>query len=343
MIKTKINILVIGEGGGGNVALKNLLKTQNSTSQYEFKLIRIGNRGSEAKSSLGFLVLNGCKFLVLGCYFTWTKREYVLYSDPVFSFLGCFFTPSRRILWVQSHDLNLFIREDGYGALYIAVFRALVRFSSRLKYRAVLANSNYTKFHFDHLSGGRNDVAVVHPLISRPRIEQPTARSTGRIILSTITRNKRRKGFSEFCELVSILKSRGLDMSIVLISSDDLPVENDWRFVRPCSYSEIFTALQSSDIYVSTTTFEGLGLPVLEAMSVGLPVVALDNGGVRDLDWSNAVQIRDTVKELALEIERLAVDAAFRFEQSDCASADYLTYRKIALGETDTFFSSLNY
>jgi len=41
--------------------------------------------------------------------------------------------------------------------------------------------------------------------------------------------------------------------------------------------------LWRSDIYVHSATYEPLGLALLEAMSAGLPVVALDGRGNRDI------------------------------------------------------------
>jgi glycosyltransferase involved in cell wall biosynthesis len=49
--------------------------------------------------------------------------------------------------------------------------------------------------------------------------------------------------------------------------------------------------LSVSDIYVSSSNREGLGLSVLEAMATGLPIIATDAGGVRDLAGENGILI----------------------------------------------------
>jgi glycosyltransferase involved in cell wall biosynthesis len=49
--------------------------------------------------------------------------------------------------------------------------------------------------------------------------------------------------------------------------------------------------LAISDVYISSANREGLGLSVLEAMAAGLPVIATDAGGVRDLAGENGFLI----------------------------------------------------
>jgi glycosyltransferase involved in cell wall biosynthesis len=49
--------------------------------------------------------------------------------------------------------------------------------------------------------------------------------------------------------------------------------------------------LSDSDIYISSSNREGLSLSVLEGMAAGLPVIATDAGGVRDLAGENGILI----------------------------------------------------
>jgi glycosyltransferase involved in cell wall biosynthesis len=55
--------------------------------------------------------------------------------------------------------------------------------------------------------------------------------------------------------------------------------------------------LALSDVYISSSHREGFPLSVIEAMASGLPVIATDAGGVRDLVRNNGILIADDDEE----------------------------------------------
>ena len=80
----------------------------------------------------------------------------------------------------------------------------------------------------------------------------------------------------------------------------------------PAYYADI-------DLAISTFRNEGFGIWVVEALAMGTPVVAFDEGGVRDsLEGCPAgVLIKNGAPEMAAEATRLLKDEAARKEMSD--------------------------
>ncbi len=92
-----------------------------------------------------------------------------------------------------------------------------------------------------------------------------------------------------------------------LLWHDAVPKED-----MPAYYADI-------DVAVSTFRNEGFGLWIVEAMAMGAPVVAFDEGGVRDsLEGCPAgVLIRNGATEMAAEITRILLDKKLHARMSE--------------------------
>lgn len=87
------------------------------------------------------------------------------------------------------------------------------------------------------------------------------------------------------------------------------------RVVQPKSDHELARLYRRADVFVSTSRIEGFGLPPLEAMASGTPVVTTDSGGVRDFcthqETAYVVEPRKTHR-IAHGIRRVLEDQSLR-------------------------------
>ena len=85
------------------------------------------------------------------------------------------------------------------------------------------------------------------------------------------------------------------------------------RIVGALAPGEVLTELRSADLFVFPSRYESWGLAIVEAMAVGVPVVASDIAGIREATAGSACLVPlDDPAAWALAIERLIGDRAAR-------------------------------
>ena len=91
-------------------------------------------------------------------------------------------------------------------------------------------------------------------------------------------------------EAVRLARERVPDLRLVCFGADELPKEFDLPFVdysRRPAQEAIPDQYRRCDFWLFTSTEEGFGLPILEAMAVGTPVIATPAGAAPDLVTPN--------------------------------------------------------
>jgi glycosyltransferase involved in cell wall biosynthesis len=134
-----------------------------------------------------------------------------------------------------------------------------------------------------------------------------------RTVLFVGTRHPR-KGLDSLLQALELLERRGCGLKLLIATQDrqissagPLPIE----VVHPSGDRELAECYRRADIYVLASRQEGFGLPPLEAMACGIPVVATDCGGISDYaqDGVNCliVPVGD-VEAMAGAIQRVLLD-----------------------------------
>ncbi len=87
------------------------------------------------------------------------------------------------------------------------------------------------------------------------------------------------------------------------------------EFVGKIGHDKIASYLKGADVFVRTPRTEGLGIAFLEAMAAGLPVIASDVGGIKDIVKNNInglIVSNNDSKEIAMAIKRILDDKQLR-------------------------------
>jgi glycosyltransferase involved in cell wall biosynthesis len=116
-------------------------------------------------------------------------------------------------------------------------------------------------------------------------------------VILTVADNQERKALGRGMEIVSKLKSDGVQAKHILVTREhsmvgwklwdlawELNISPDLKvFNNGVPFADLYGLYCAADVYLSCSKGEGLGLPVMEAMCVGVPVVANKTGALPEL------------------------------------------------------------
>lgn len=218
-------------------------------------------------------------------------------------------------------DTLEFFQSKKYS-LRVELLKKLRSFWSRSS-TALIAPSRYLKNIITGWGIPASKIQVIYNAVRVPErapelpamLRQLTGR--GRIIVS-IGRLVPWKGFEDIIRIAKILP----DVQVCIIGEgpqrgdlERLIIEQGLssrvHLIGACSRIEVFEYLRNSDLFVLNSLYEGLPHIVLEAMSVGVPVIATDTGGTGELvqDRYNGLLVRTA--------ERAMLDHAVRLVLGD--------------------------
>ncbi|MGB9754961.1 MAG: hypothetical protein C0183_13430 [Roseiflexus castenholzii] len=126
-------------------------------------------------------------------------------------------------------------------------------------------------------------------------------------------------------------------------------VEGQLRFLRQVSNDDLVNLYNAAALFVFPSRYEGFGLPILEAMACGAPVVAANNSSIPEVAGEAALLVdAESPLSIARAIERLLNDASLRdelrargmqraasFSWQRCARETIAVYQKCSIGRED--------
>ncbi|MFN7138625.1 MAG: glycosyltransferase family 4 protein [Limisphaerales bacterium] len=122
------------------------------------------------------------------------------------------------------------------------------------------------------------DTAIFHP---NPVVHESEDRSS---IIMAIGNNNPIKRFGLFAETAQVLQSRrNFNFRIASHNPSLFQISGvEAAGISPKNDHEMARLYHEASVFVSTSESEGFGLPLLEAMACGTPVVTTDSGGIHD-------------------------------------------------------------
>lgn len=124
-----------------------------------------------------------------------------------------------------------------------------------------------------------------HPEIFRPLpVEEHNKIHNDRRTILFLGDMRPRKGLFDFLQAAALVHERLGDIMLLIVSKEDCQIESDVSFeyiYRP-TRAELARLYATCDLFVSASWWESFGLPPLEALACGAPVVLTDSRGARE-------------------------------------------------------------
>jgi glycosyltransferase involved in cell wall biosynthesis len=171
---------------------------------------------------------------------------------------------------------------------------------------------------------------IVHCGLDIDKYDYSAPRQEIRYLLC-VSRLSPEKGLTFLICALGLLRERGYDLELRLAGdgptkqhlqklTNEIGLAEQVHFIGFLSEDEIIRELQDSDLFVLPSFIEGIPVAAMEAMAVGLPVIATNIAGTSELieDGKTGILVRPSDAEaLADAVVRLIKDYEFRLRAAE--------------------------
>ncbi len=262
---------------------------------------------------------------------------------------------------VTVYDLSFLLYPAAFHRLNRWYLSAMTPLSVR-RARRVIAISESTRSDLVRLTGVPADrIEVVYPGLEpgMGRVSDPDAlaqfrRRHGlpdRCILSVGTLEPR-KNAETLVRAYAALRAKGaIPHALVLVGARGWRYESVFKAIEESGYAQDIIVpgyvaheelpfwYSIAELFVYPSLYEGFGLPVLEAMACGVPVITSDVSSLPEVAGDAAVLVQPSREALADAISRVARDATLRAEMSEggLKRAQSFTWERAARQTMDVY------
>lgn len=259
---------------------------------------------------------------------------------------------------VTVHDMVVFEKKYNAPDFYHKGISELTKTLTAEKLDAVLVNSEFTKKevlkHFPHLHD-RIHTTYLGCQRERPTKSVAALQLPEKYILFIGTLEKRKNVLGVIEAFAKFKKMAGTDHKLVLAGGAGFEADkiemgiqgsecvNDILKLNYVSDAHMHELYSRADVFLFPSFYEGFGIPVLEAMALGCPVVASSGGALEEIcgDAALLASPEDT-ESLARHLQAITTDADIRQDLVKKAfnRSSRFTWEKCAL-DTAAVYKSL--
>lgn len=257
------------------------------------------------------------------------------------TFLAPFFRKAGKRVVITTHS------DEGLPSLRKKIFDIIAPKFSIVHASRIIALSNHEKRVLERLGINRQKIVVVPNGIEPGLLNLSHSVSTGRKRVLYVGRiNFRQKGLDIMLLALKRLVGKFRDLEFELVGppeeidllmsySRKLGLEKIVKYHGVVNREKLIHLMTHSDLLVLPSRFEPFGIVVLEAMAVGLPVVAASVGGIPEIVRNGVDGLlfpRGDMEALAAQIERVLTDSLLASKLASNAKerARSFTWPKIA-------------
>jgi len=233
------------------------------------------------------------------------------------------------------HDLGFLRFPEFNFKWFIEKYSKMVERNSKVAKR-IIADSESTRDDIIKYLGVDKDKTAVVPLASDPvfrmldQKEKDTSVlekfGTGKDFILSVGTIEPRKNFPALIKAFNKKKEGPYeDIKLVIVgrtgwksektfkAREESPYKEDILFIGWIDDSELVQLYNQALLFAYPTVFEGFGLPVLEAMSCGCPVISTDTSSIPEIIINSKYLVEvDNIKELSDKISQVIDDKDLR-------------------------------
>lgn len=219
--------------------------------------------------------------------------------------------------------------DDLEGAEMPFPVRALQQVQTRVAVAAtrVIVPSEYLETVVSKWGIPANKISVIYNAVQLPELPEPSdaALSLPRPRIVSVGRLVPWKHFDAVIDAIAALRARGVQASLVIIGDGPLhgtltnyaedKLGDSCRILGMLPHASALAIMQRSDVFVLNSSYEGLSHTLIEALTLGVPVVATDIPGNKEvvIDNEDGLLVRSgDTQALAGAIERICTDRTLR-------------------------------